>query len=196
MATLNTKESAPLLSPARINDRMAMQDHAETTPRIQFTIARCSLGQVLIATTEHGLCAILFGDCGKALEDDLKTRFPNATFLADGKKVAALRTVVLEFIENPSRDAKIVLDPVGTEFQKRVWHALRQIEPGSTASYKDIAQEIGSPKAMRAVARACAANPIAVAIPCHRVVRSDGSLSGYRWGVERKRALLEREGQS
>ncbi len=161
--------------------------------RIRYRVSHCALGPVLIAASGRGICAILFGEDAPTLEDDLSVRFPDASLIEGDAEFDRLADAVERFVDQPASRAEFPLDPNGTDFQQRVWEALRTIEPGVTASYKDVANRIGSPNAVRAVARACAANPIAVAIPCHRVVRSDGSMSGYRWGTERKRALLERE---
>ncbi|MEO5923707.1 MAG: bifunctional DNA-binding transcriptional regulator/O6-methylguanine-DNA methyltransferase Ada [Bryobacteraceae bacterium] len=155
---------------------------------IRFAVGECSLGLVLVARTERGICAILMGDVTEALETDLRARFPKANVLRSGEIADAVR-----LIETPQAGLDLPLDIRGTAFQLRVWQALREIPAGRTLSYTEVAEKIGSPKSVRAVAGACAANAIAVAIPCHRVVRGDGSLSGYRWGVDRKRALLERE---
>jgi AraC family transcriptional regulator, regulatory protein of adaptative response / methylated-DNA-[protein]-cysteine methyltransferase len=160
---------------------------------IRFTLAGSSLGQVLVAQSAAGLCAVLLGDDGAALRHDLKGRFPWARLTEGGPGLDTLATRVLRFLESPGDGLDVPLDLRGTEFQKSVWNALLEIPAGSTASYAGIARRIGLPAAARAVARACGANSLAVVIPCHRVVRSDGNLSGYRWGVERKRALLERE---
>ncbi|MCZ6658620.1 MAG: bifunctional DNA-binding transcriptional regulator/O6-methylguanine-DNA methyltransferase Ada [Gammaproteobacteria bacterium] len=162
---------------------------------IRFEIADSWLGAVLIAATEHGVCAILFGDTEDHLLDDLQTRFPNATFEASeqGSDFARWVRAALAHIEAPAGFSDLPLDVGGTAFQERVWQALRAIPAGTTSSYKDIAERIGQPKATRAVAQACAANPAAIVIPCHRVVRADGGLSGYRWGEARKRKLLARE---
>jgi AraC family transcriptional regulator of adaptative response/methylated-DNA-[protein]-cysteine methyltransferase len=148
----------------------------------------------LVAASEKGVCAILFGDDQDSLLRDLKQQFPNARLIGGDKDFEQLTAKVIGFIEDPSKGLDLPLDIRGTAFQHRVWDALRRIPVGSTASYAEIARKIGAPKAVRAVARACATNHIAVAIPCHRVVRSDGALSGYRGGVERKRALLDKEG--
>ncbi|MDP2229248.1 MAG: bifunctional DNA-binding transcriptional regulator/O6-methylguanine-DNA methyltransferase Ada [Moraxellaceae bacterium] len=160
---------------------------------IRFAIGECSLGAILVAQSERGICAILLGDDAEALAHDLQDRFPKAELVAGDDGFEALVAEVVGLVETPARGLNLPLDIRGTAFQQRVWLALRDIPPGSTASYADIAARIGSPKAVRAVAGACAANALAVAIPCHRVVRTDGALSGYRWGVERKRALLARE---
>ena len=160
---------------------------------IRFAVGACSLGSILVAATGKGVCAILFGDDPDALVRDLQDRFPKARLIgADGEFERLVATVV-GFVEAPAQGLDLPLDVRGTAFQQRVWQALRRIPSGSTASYAEIAQRIGQPKAVRAVAQACAANALAVAIPCHRVVRTDGAVSGYRWGVERKRALLDRE---
>ncbi len=161
---------------------------------IRFAIGDCSLGAILVAATAKGLCAILLGDDADALARDLQDRFPRAALRGDDEGFARTIALVVGFIEAPRVGLELPLDIRGTAFQQRVWQALRTIPPGATASYADIATRIGLPKAVRAVAQACGANALAVAIPCHRVVRSDGALSGYRWGVQRKRALLEREG--
>lgn len=160
---------------------------------IDFAVAACSLGAILVASSARGVCAVLLGDDPDALTRDLQDRFPQARLRGDDPKFATRVALVVGFVEAPRIGLDLPLDIRGTAFQQRVWQALREIPPGQTASYADIAQRIGSPKAVRAVAQACAANHIAVAIPCHRVVRTDGSLSGYRWGVERKQALLMME---
>ena len=160
---------------------------------IRYSIGECSLGAVLLAKRPGGICAILMGDAPAALELDVRDRFAAASFVRDDQGLQQALSRVIELIETPGLDLDLPLDVRGTGFQQRVWRALREIPAGSTASYAEIARRIGSPDATRAVAGACATNPLAVVIPCHRVVRSDGALSGYRWGVERKRALLERE---
>jgi AraC family transcriptional regulator of adaptative response/methylated-DNA-[protein]-cysteine methyltransferase len=160
---------------------------------IRFAIGECSLGSILVAKSAKGVCAILLGDDPDALVRDLQDRFARATLIGADAQFEALVAKVVGFVEAPAVGLDLPLDVRGTAFQQRVWQALRKIPAGSTASYREIATIIGAPKAVRAVAQACASNPIAVAIPCHRVVRHDGALSGYRWGVERKRALLERE---
>jgi AraC family transcriptional regulator of adaptative response/methylated-DNA-[protein]-cysteine methyltransferase len=161
---------------------------------IRFAVSECSLGSVLVGATGKGVCAILLGDTSEASVRELKRRFPSATLVNGDEKLGPLVARVVSLIEEPSRPLALPLDVRGTAFQQRVWQALRDIPSGSTASYTEIAERIGAPKAVRGVARACAANAIAVVIPCHRVVRKSGALSGYRWGVERKRALLHREG--
>jgi AraC family transcriptional regulator of adaptative response/methylated-DNA-[protein]-cysteine methyltransferase len=156
---------------------------------IRHAVGKSTLGLVLAASSEKGVCGILLGDDRELLVTELQRRFPKARLTEGNADLAQ----ILAFIETASELA-LPLDLRGTAFQQRVWQALREIPAGSTLSYAQVAGKIGSPKSVRAVAGACAANAIAVAIPCHRVVRSDGNLSGYRWGVERKRALLDREG--
>ncbi len=160
---------------------------------IRFAVGACSLGSVLVAATGKGVCAILLGDEPEALVRDLEDRFPRATLIGADREFEQWVAKVVGLVEAPALGLDLPLDVRGTAFQQRVWQALRDIPRGATVSYTELARRVGAPKAIRAVAQACAANPLAVAIPCHRVVRADGSLSGYRWGVERKRALLERE---
>ncbi len=160
---------------------------------IGFVTGRCSLGYVLAAGTNKGLCAVLLGDDPATLAEDLRNRFPKANVRPADRSAAKMLARVVAEIDQTSSAADLPLDIQGTAFQRRVWQALRAIPPGTTQSYTQIAAAIGAPGSVRAVAGACAANPIAIIVPCHRVVRSDGALSGYRWGIERKRALLERE---
>jgi AraC family transcriptional regulator of adaptative response/methylated-DNA-[protein]-cysteine methyltransferase len=160
---------------------------------IHFAVGQCSLGSILVAQTQKGVCSILLGDDPGQLLRDLEKQFPNANLIGAASGYEKLVAQVVGLIEQPGLGFQLPLDIRGTAFQQRVWKALRQIPPGSTASYSEIARKLGMPKAVRAVAQACGANGLAVAIPCHRVVRNDGLLSGYRWGVERKRVLLERE---
>ena len=148
-----------------------------------------------MAASKRGVCAILLGDDPNALARDLQNRFPRATLVGSDAEFEQLVAKVVGFVEAPRIGLDLPLDVQGTAFQQRVWQALQEIPAGETVSYTDVAQRIGAPKAVRAVAGACAANVLAVAIPCHRVVRIDGGLSGYRWSVERKRALLDREAQ-
>ena len=161
---------------------------------IRFASGACTLGAILVAASERGVCAILMGDDPAALARDLQDRFPRATLIGCDRKFERLVAKVVRFVEAPARGLALPLDVRGTAFQQRVWQALQKIPAASIATYSEIAKRIGAPQAVRAVAGACAANALAVAIPCHRVVRNDGGLAGYRWGVERKRALLEREG--
>jgi AraC family transcriptional regulator of adaptative response/methylated-DNA-[protein]-cysteine methyltransferase len=164
-----------------------------TGASIRFAVGECSLGSILVAATGKGVCAILLGDDPGALARDLQDRFPKAELIGGDEEFEQWVARTVGFIEAPALGLDLPLDVRGTAFQQRVWQALREIPAGSATSYTKIAERIGSPKAVRAVAQACASNTIAVAIPCHRVVRNDGALSGYRWGVERKRALLDRE---
>lgn len=160
---------------------------------IRFAFGRSSLGLVLVAASEKGVCAILFGEEREELRRDLGRRFPQAMLKSGDNDFANLVAAVVAFVEAPKRGLELSLDLQGTAFERRVWEALREIPAGSTTSYRAIAERIGKPTAARAVARACAANHLAVAVPCHRVIRSDGSVSGYRWGIELKRLLLARE---
>ncbi len=160
---------------------------------IRFAIGECSLGSILVAASDRGVCAILIGDDPDALARDLQDRFPRAHLIGGDSQFEQLVAKVVGFVEAPALGLDLPLDVRGTAFQQRVWQALREIPAGRTVSYSQIANRIGAPKAVRAVGAAVGANPLAVAIPCHRVIRNDGSLCGYRWGVERKRALIERE---
>lgn len=161
--------------------------------KIRFAIGECSLGSILVAASERGVCAILMGDDPDALARDLQDRFPRAQLMGSDKKFERVVAKVVGIVEAPAKGLELPLDVRGTAFQQRVWEALQKIPAGSTVTYSQIAKRIGAPKSVRAVASACAANALAVVIPCHRVVRNDGGLAGYRWGVERKRALLKRE---
>lgn len=161
---------------------------------IHFAIGESSLGSVLVASSQRGVCCVLLGDDPEALAKDLQDRFPKADIRGADPAYESVVAQVIATVECPKKSLELPLDIRGTAFQQQVWDALRKIPAGQTATYTQIAQKIGKPKSVRAVAQACAANSIGVAIPCHRVVRRDGSLSGYRWGVERKRELLEREG--
>jgi AraC family transcriptional regulator of adaptative response/methylated-DNA-[protein]-cysteine methyltransferase len=160
---------------------------------IRFAVGECSLGAILVASSEKGVCAIFLGDNPDSLARELQDRFPKAQLVGGDQAFERTVAQVVGFVETPKIGLDLPLDVRGTAFQQRVWQALRKIPAGATVSYSDIAESIGTPRAVRAVATACAWNKIAVAIPCHRIVRLDGSLSGYRWGVERKRKLLERE---
>ncbi len=161
---------------------------------VRFAIGESSIGSVLVAATDKGIAAIQFGDDPETLLRALQDQFPNARLIGGDESFEQLSVArVVAGVENPVARFDLPLDVRGTAFQQRVWQALRAIPAGETVSYSDIAARLGQPKAVRAVAGACAANDIAVAIPCHRVVRNDGALSGYRWGVARKRALLDRE---
>ncbi len=160
---------------------------------IRFAVGECTLGSILVAQSGRGICAILLGDDPDSLLRDLQDRFPRADLVGGDGAFEQVVAKVVGLVEAPHIGLELPLDIRGTAFQRRVWQALRKIPVGATVSYSDIARRIGAPQAVRAVAGACAANALAVAIPCHRVVRNDGALSGYRWGVERKRALLNKE---
>ncbi|KNY15255.1 6-O-methylguanine DNA methyltransferase [Shinella sp. SUS2] len=160
---------------------------------IRFAVGEASLGAILVASSTRGVAAILLGDDPEALVRNLQDRFPRARLIGMDRDYEELVACVVGFVEDPGIGLDLPLDVRGTAFQRRVWQALQEIPAGARMSYADVARRIGSPKATRAVAGACAANNIAVAIPCHRVVRNDGALSGYAWGVDRKRALLARE---
>ena len=160
---------------------------------IRFALGECSLGAILVAATERGICSIALGDDAEELLRGLQDRFPEAELIGGDRKFEHQVATVVGMIERPAAKADLPLDIRGTAFQQRVWAALMRIPAGKTLSYSELAKRVGAPQAVRAVASACAANKIAVAIPCHRVVRNDGSVSGYRWGVARKKALLARE---
>ncbi|MEJ0052379.1 MAG: bifunctional DNA-binding transcriptional regulator/O6-methylguanine-DNA methyltransferase Ada [Methylovirgula sp.] len=160
---------------------------------IVYGMGKCSLGTILVARSDKGICALMLGDDAAELENEIKLRFAKAKSIKDDESFSALLTHVIVLADEPSKKFDLPLDIRGTLFQQKVWAALRAIPAGETASYTEVARRIGSPRATRAVAQACAANKIAIAIPCHRVVRSDGALSGYRWGPARKRALLDKE---
>lgn len=161
--------------------------------QIHFAVGQCSLGSILVAASAKGIAAILLGDDPETLVHELEDRFPKATLVGGDPTFEGVMAKVVGLVETPANGLDLPLDMRGTAFQHRVWLALREIPVGTTVTYTQIAERIGMPKAVRAVARACAANKIAVAIPCHRVIRNDGALSGYRWGIERKRALIARE---
>ena len=169
-------------------DRISSPDAA-----LRVAIVKSLLGCILVARSAKGVCAILLGDSPAPLERDLRQRFAHVRVLGSDADTESLATQVARVIENPRLSLDLLFDVRGTAFQQRVWRALRAIPAGSTVSYAEVAQRIGAPRSVRAVAQACAANPLAVLIPCHRVVRHDGALSGYRWGIERKRALLTLE---
>lgn len=160
---------------------------------IQYSIQPSWLGSCLIAQSERGVCALLLGEEPECLVADLQQRFPKERIVSAGAGAEQLGSEVACWLETPGREFVAPLDIRGTDFQKRVWRALREIPYGQTWHYTQLAEHLGAPGAVRAVGRACGANPIAVAIPCHRVLRRDGALAGYRWGLERKQLLLERE---
>jgi AraC family transcriptional regulator, regulatory protein of adaptative response / methylated-DNA-[protein]-cysteine methyltransferase len=163
--------------------------------QIRYAVEPCALGVIIVAATDKGVCGIEFGDSAHALVERLRQRFPKASFVPGDAVFRDWIGRVLRYIEHPQGLLEMPMDVRGTVFQRQVWQALRRIPSGETASYGDVARSIGQPTAVRAVAQACASNPIALVVPCHRVVRSDGRLSGYRWGAERKAELLKREQQ-
>lgn len=173
---------------------------ASATEEIRFALGQSCLGAILVASSTRGIVAILLGDDPHDLARDLQDRFPRARLIGmggeRGREASALIARVCTFIESPRTGLDLPLDVRGTAFQRRVWQALQEIPVGERVSYSELARRLGSPRATRAVAGACAANPVALAIPCHRVVRSDGDLAGYRWGVGRKRELLRREARA
>jgi len=160
---------------------------------ILFSLERCALGMVLAAKSERGLCALLLGDDAATLAGELRQRFPGADLREDRVTLRSLMPAVTAFLAKPENRLDVPLDLRGSEFEQRVWQALQQIPAGAVETYAGIACRLGVPRAAKEVGEACAANALAVAIPCHRVVRKDGGLAGYRWGVRRKRALLELE---
>ena len=163
---------------------------------IRFAVGECSLGSILVAATARGVCAVTLGDDPEALAHELEDRFPRAELVGGDGEFESVVARIIGLVEAPVLGLELPLDIRGTTFQRRIWRALREVPAGTTVSYSEIADRVGSPKAARAVACACAANPLAVAVPCHRVVRNDGKLGGYRWSVARKRALLAREASS
>lgn len=160
---------------------------------IRYSIGNSSLGLVMIAATDLGICSVRFGETKAALLQELKDSFPQASIEAAGADFEARARAVVEYIDNPVTVSDLPLDIRGTAFQLRVWQALREIPAGRTATYAQVAARAGSPKAVRAVGSACGANPVAVLVPCHRAVRADGAVGGYRWGAERKQKLLKKE---
>lgn len=160
---------------------------------ITWQTGHCYLGEILVASTPYGVCAVLPGESVEALKEDLARRFPHASLTHAANSRASWFANVMNYLVDSRKPLAVELDLRGTEFQCRVWRALQEIPSGSSASYGEIARRMGVPSASRAVAGACAANPLAVVVPCHRVLRGDGSLSGYRWGIERKQAVLNRE---
>ncbi|MBV9249416.1 MAG: bifunctional DNA-binding transcriptional regulator/O6-methylguanine-DNA methyltransferase Ada [Acetobacteraceae bacterium] len=160
---------------------------------IRTAFADCPFGRLLVGATDKGVCFIGFAEPDEALMGDLRRRFPRASVVADDVALASALRAVLEFLQEPRQALDLPLDLRGTAFQQRVWRTLTRIPPGQTRTYAQLAEMVGNPRAVRAVARSCATNPVSLAVPCHRVVGSDGGLTGYRWGVPRKRALLEKE---
>jgi len=186
MNLINMDAFSPVEVPPKIK-------HGAAAEKIAFSIGESALGVVLVARSADGVCAILIGSEAAELESDLARRFTDSKLVRNDRKLSNDLQKILRFIEAPSEGLNLPLDIRGTPFQQRVWDELLRIPPGSIVTYGALANRIGEPGAVRAVANACAANAIALAIPCHRVVRSNGTLSGYRWGVERKRALLAKE---
>lgn len=177
---------------------IAMSTRTSTTSVplvLHYTLRRCALGQVLVAATPKGIAAVLLGDSKTLLIDDLQQRYPQAQLSTGGPLLQRWSDTVLEILAHPTLQHVVPLDAIsGTDFQRKVWKALRGIPAGQTRTYTEIARAVGQPQAVRAVASACAANPLAVLVPCHRVLRSDGGWGGYRWGLERKQQLLLQEG--
>jgi AraC family transcriptional regulator, regulatory protein of adaptative response / methylated-DNA-[protein]-cysteine methyltransferase len=162
-------------------------------PELYYAIGECSLGSVLVARSQRGVCAVLLGDDPASVTGELGHRFPEAVLVRRDDQLNQSLSQVIDVIERPGQTLDLLLDLRGTAFQQRVWQALREIPAGRTTTYTEVAGRIGAPRAVRAVAHACATNRLALVVPCHRVVRTDGSLGGYHWGLERKRILLERE---
>jgi AraC family transcriptional regulator of adaptative response/methylated-DNA-[protein]-cysteine methyltransferase len=174
----------------------ASERFSEKNAGVKFAVGESSLGSILVACGDQGVRAILLGDGPEELVRDLQAQLPETPLSGDDPVCRNYVSQVAAFIEAPRKDLDLPLDPRGTAFQLRVWQVVRAIPMGTTLSYAEVAQRIGEPNAVRAVARVCAENSIAIAIPCHRVVRSDGAFSGYRWGLDRKRALLSKEGSA
>jgi AraC family transcriptional regulator of adaptative response/methylated-DNA-[protein]-cysteine methyltransferase len=174
------------MSPTRFRERGLNET-------IRFATARCELGLLLVAATDRGVCSVMLGDESATMEQLLRQQFSAATILPDAPGMAEQVKTILAAMTDHRADSHIPLDVRATAFQARVWQALRQIPRGETRSYAEVARALGQPNAVRAVARACATNPVAIAVPCHRVIGSDGSLTGYRWGTERKKKLLAME---
>ncbi|MEI9850289.1 MAG: methylated-DNA--[protein]-cysteine S-methyltransferase [Sphingomonas sp.] len=182
----------PMISP-QVSPRAAAPRAATASETISYALGESALGQILVARSAAGVCAILLGADSEALEADLADRFPEAGLRVDEDLVRSDLARVIRFVDMPGAGLDLALDLRGTPFQRRVWDALRAIPAGTTVTYTELARRIGEPHAARAVAGACATNRLALAIPCHRVVRNDGGLADYRWGVERKRALIAKE---
>lgn len=178
------------------SEKIVRPSTGATADAVAFAFGRRTLGELLVARSAAGACAVALGEEEDALEADLAARFPNVRRVRNERLVADDLAALIRFVDHPERSPDLPLDLLGTPFQRRVWEALRAIPAGRVLTYAELAGRIGEPKAARAVAGACAANPVALASPCHRVVRGDGSLAGYRWGVERKRALLRKEGRA
>jgi AraC family transcriptional regulator, regulatory protein of adaptative response / methylated-DNA-[protein]-cysteine methyltransferase len=184
------------LSQPQIETAPVLQSKAGEGEVVRFAVGECSLGSILVAATARGICAIELGDAPEPLVEGLRNRFRNADLRRGDAEFGRIVSQVVAFVDNPKRVPDLPLDVRGTAFQEKVWRILAEIPFGGTATYAEVAAKAGCPNAVRAVASAIAHNKLAVAIPCHRVVRTGGALSGYRWGVERKAKLLEREGAS
>ncbi len=195
MTTTHTR--TPNLATPTVADASGTVRRTSLTVReeIRFAVGQATLGAVLVASSTKGVAAILIGDDPETLTRELQDRFPHARLIGADRDYESLVARIVGLVDTPGRSLALPLDVRGTAFQRRVWQALQKIPVGKKVTYAEVARRIGLPKAVRAVASACAANNLAVAIPCHRVVRTDGSLSGYAWGIERKRLLLEWEAQ-
>jgi AraC family transcriptional regulator of adaptative response/methylated-DNA-[protein]-cysteine methyltransferase len=193
--SVSIQSSKPAANPQQAPRRIGGTRYrtGATDTDIRSAVGACSLGSLLVAASTRGICALFLGDDPETLIREFRGRFPNARMAEDDADFERIVAQVATFIEAPNLEFKLPLDMQGTAFQRQVWQALREIPAGARASYAEIARRIGSPRAVRAVAGACAANPLAVVIPCHRAVRTDGTLSGYRWDVKRKAELLRRE---
>jgi len=190
------REDTSMTATAEFIDEAASTRRVRAHDRetIRYAIAPCSLGHVLVALSEAGIVAIFLEADREVMRQALARQFSAAELVEGGRELGAVAAQVVAFVESPATELDLPLDMRGTEFQRSVWGVLRKIPAGCTATYAEVAERVGKPRAVRAVAQACASNALAVVVPCHRVVRSDGALSGYRWGVDRKRALLDREG--
>jgi AraC family transcriptional regulator, regulatory protein of adaptative response / methylated-DNA-[protein]-cysteine methyltransferase len=183
-------------TPASLPNGATLPGYEPTSKQIATSTRESALGIILVARSANGVCAILIGSEVEQLRRDLAAQLPNFSFVRDDAMLDDDLKKIQRFIETPAEGLDLRLDIRGTAFQRRVWTALLGVPAGSTVTYAALAARIGEPGSARAVASACAANAVALAIPCHRVIRKDGTLSGYRWGVERKRALLAREGST
>jgi AraC family transcriptional regulator of adaptative response/methylated-DNA-[protein]-cysteine methyltransferase len=175
--------------------QMTTCSSTEVNMTINYTIVPSDLGRMLVAGTRRGVCSVLFGRSTAQLAGELRRRFGDDELRRDDARMDRWASIVAKYLAGESANGRVPLDVRGTAFQRRVWRALRRIKPGKTASYRQVARTIGQPRATRAVAQACGANPVAVIVPCHRVIREDGGLGGFRWGLARKRQLLRREWQ-
>ncbi|MCR3756052.1 MAG: DNA-binding transcriptional dual regulator/DNA repair protein Ada [Sodalis sp. Psp] len=190
-----TGPATGFISEAKVHLKMTFSTHhvGSVDIQIQYVIGRCSLGVILVARSSRGICAIMLGDDVSQLLRELQEKFLHAELMCDVTDYQQLLAQVVSFVDAPQSSFNLPLDICGTVFQKKVWQVLRTIASGQTMSYRQVAEHVSAPRAVRAVANACGSNLLAVAIPCHRVVYADGTLSGYRWGIERKRQLLKKE---